>query len=185
MRTIGSVLMSNFDFKALREQVKQTNDLLKETFKATDANLQAIAERGPEWKQANEARYQNPNYGKRVGTSISKTLSTPEGRAMQAAKSKPHTQEAKDKIAQANIGLVKSPEIRMKLSKKKIGNNHRSKPVVTPNGVFRSKTLASEYYFSIGQSNALKWIDHCIKTRSNEFFFITVEEYIMLTGKDI
>ncbi len=137
------------------------------------------------WKQKNEQRYENPEYSKRVGKKISETYSTPYGRSVQASKSKPHTEAAKKKIADANIGLIKSPEIRKKLSEKKIGNNNRARPIVTPLGIFPSKKHATEAYLTSGKTNAMKWIDKWLKTDKENFYYITKEEYILLTGKDI
>jgi hypothetical protein len=120
-----------------------------------------------------------------VGKKISESYRTTPGRAVQAAKSKPHTEDAKKKIADANTGLVKGPEIRAKLSVKKIGNNHRARPIVTPLGIFPSRKDAAEAYLASGKANALRWIEKWLKTDPNDFYYISKEEYIMLTGKDI
>jgi hypothetical protein len=139
-----------------------------------------------DWEIKNKQRWINdPDYGKKVGALISETYSTPEGRAVQAAKSKPHTAASKKKIADANIGLVKSPETRQKLSEKKIGNNNRACPIVTPIGIFPSRKNAAETYLASGKANALRWIEKWLKTDKEHFYYISKEEYIMLTGKDI
>jgi hypothetical protein len=153
----------------------------------SDNKIVGIAHRSlnPDWHKANTKRYEDPLYSKRVGKKISATYQTEEGRAIQAAKSKPHTEEAKQKIAQANIGLVKSDDIKQKLSVKKIGNQNRAKPIVTPYGIFSSKKLAAGGLLNAGISNAGKKIEKWLKTNVTEYYYISIEEYIMLTGKDI
>lgn len=139
------------------------------------------------WKEKNERRRkEDPDYDKRVGNKISQAYSTPEMKQVQASKARPHREETKEHIRQ--IQLVRPPrtvETRKKMSKKKIGNNNRAKPIVTPIGIFVSKTFASEVYLANGKMNAMKWIEKWIKEDPLNFYYITKEEYIMLTGKDI
>lgn len=162
--------------------------LTEKKLKVSDNRLIGIELRSndPKWKKANQQRrIDDPDYDKKVAQKISETYSTPEGRAIQSIKSKPHSEEAKLKIAQANLGLVKSPEIRKKLSEKKKGNNNRARPIVTPLGIFPSRKHAIEIYLASGRTNALKWIEKWLKIDKDNFYYITKEEYIMLTGKDI
>lgn len=140
----------------------------------------------PEWhRRNNQRRIDDPDYDKKVAKKISETYSTPEGRVVQASKSKPHSEESKLKIAQANLGLVKSPEIRKKLSEKKKGNNNRARPIVTPLGIFPSRKHAAEAYLASGKANAMKWIERWLKELPEQFYYISKEEYILLTGRDI
>ena len=161
--------------------------LTEKKLNVSDNMLVGIAHRSsnPEWHKSNTKRYEDPTYSKRVGKKISETYKSAQGRAVQAAKSKPHTEDAKKKIADANTGLVKGPEIRAKLSVKKIGNNHRARPIVTPLGIFPSRKDAAEAYLASGKANALRWIEKWLKTDPKDFYYISKEEYIMLTGKDI
>jgi hypothetical protein len=177
--------------KSISDILKEQKEISKNAgIKLTDSYInQCIGIQNrtedPEWKALNEARYDDPEYAKRVGKKISETYSTAQGRAVQAAKSKPHTEDAKKKIADANTGLVKGPEIRAKLSVKKIGNNHRARPIITPLGIFPSRKDAAEAYLASGKANALRWIEKWLKTDPKDFYYISKEEYIMLTGKDI
>ena len=138
-----------------------------------------------DWEIKNKQRWINdPDYGKKVGALISETYSTPEGRAVQAAKAHSQTVETIEKIKYARQFQVFDQIARDKMGKKKIGNNNRGRPIVTPLGIFASRKLASEAYLASGKLNAMKWIEKWLKTDSTNFYYISKEEYIMLTGKE-
>jgi ABC-type phosphate transport system substrate-binding protein len=78
------------------------------------------------------------------------------------------------------------------LTKESIEKLARSgwQPIVTPTGIFACKKHADEYYF-INNLTPCKvlgsvqgWVSRAMKQRKDEFYYITREEYIMLTGKD-
>lgn len=63
-------------------------------------------------------------------------------------------------------------------------------PIITPAGIFPCKKQADEYYFNnkLTPCNTLGsvagWTNRAIKQRPTEFYYITREEYVKLTGKD-
>ena len=112
---------------------------------------------------------------------IKKAYSTPEMRALQASKSKPHTKEAKEKIKQANIGKVRKGEDWIAgMTATKIGNQYHNKPFMTPSGAFASKKLATDWATENGVNNAKGKFDKWIKQRPDEFYYITPEEYELI-----
>jgi len=135
------------------------------------------------WKEKNEQRFEDSEYSKRVAKSISETYSTEEGRRKQSVKSKPHKEEAKEKIRKANIGKQRKGQSWIKsMAEKKKGNTCRCKPIVTPIGVFISlKEAEGPTKISIGRlrryTKQLPW--------SKDYYHITKEEYIMLTGREL
>jgi hypothetical protein len=56
----------------------------------------------------------------------------------------------------------------------------RSKPMVTPDGIFGSRKEAAEFY-----QVKTPVMNYYMKKYPTEYFYISQEEYIMLTGKDI
>ena len=136
-----------------------------------------------EWYNANIKRLEDPEYSKRVGKSISKTYSTEEGRKKQSAKQHPQTEDAKEKIRLANLGKQRKGESWIQgMAEKQKGNTARCKPIVTPIGIFKSLGEAVEPTgISIGRlrkyTRTLPW--------SKEYYHISKEEYIMLTGKEL
>jgi hypothetical protein len=143
------------------------------------------------WKSKNEKRYEDPDYAKRVSKSVSETYQTPEGRQKQSAKQHPQSDQTRQKIRQANLGKNRKGEDWIpSMAEKKKGNNFRSRPVVTPCGIFSSKKKAAEFYVE-NKLNTRKtvvscvfWIDIELKKANSGFYFITKEEYTRLTGKD-
>jgi hypothetical protein len=124
------------------------------------------------WKEKNEARYKDEEYSKKVGNKISQAYSTAEGREKQRLKSKPHKDEAKEKIRQARLGTKRTAATKQKLSEKRKGNTNRCKRINTPQGQFESKKLAVEHYFALGQANAGKWLDKQLQIDSDQFYFM-------------
>ena len=144
------------------------------------------------WKAKNEKRYEDPEYARRVAKSVSETYSTPEGRQKQSAKQHPQKEETKQKIREANVGKVrKGQDWIASMAEKKKGNTCRAKPIVTPMGVFVSKKTAAAFYIDNGHTtrktipSAICWIDVQTKKPNSGFSFISKEEYIILTGKNI
>lgn len=145
------------------------------------------------WKEKNEKRYEDPEYVQRVAKSISETYSTPEGRQKQSAKQHAQKEETKQKIRQANLGKNRKGQDWIAAMKaKKLGQpGKRVTPVVTPHGAFRSKRDAAEFYINNKLTtrstlvSCICWLDTRIKQTDSGIKFITKEEYIILTGKDI
>jgi hypothetical protein len=95
-----------------------------------------------------------------------------------ANKGKPKfTDEQKRKMSELKIGKPRSEETRIKIKESK---KCLIKPLITPDGPMRSRKDAAEYY-QVDVTTVGTWL----KKKSTEFYFITQEEYIMLTGKEI
>jgi hypothetical protein len=144
------------------------------------------------WHEKNQKRREDPDYDRRVAKSISETYQTTEGRQKQSAKQHPQKEETKRKIREANLGKNrKGQDWVTGMAEKKKGNRCRVKPIVTPMGVFVSKKTAAEFYINSEHTtrktilSVICWIDVQIKKPNSGFSFISKEEYIILTGKDI
>lgn len=62
----------------------------------------------------------------------------------------------------------------------------RCKPIVsTEYGIFLGKKHLAEHMTSLGIGNVMGKLDNWLKTKPTEFYYISKEEYIMLTGKEI
>lgn len=63
-------------------------------------------------------------------------------------------------------------------------------PIVTPEDIFPCKKHADEYYFNNKLTNCntfgsvQAWVTRSLKNLPNQFYYISREEYIKLTGKD-
>jgi len=101
--------------------------------------------------------------------------------------------ETRKKLSAVNLGKTISEEVKTKIShaqlnltdeqklKKALGNKGKNRrPLITPKGVFPSQEDAAIFYNVSTQT---------IRSRRDkfpkEYYFISREEYIMLTGKDI
>lgn len=180
-------MMSKINPKSLKEIfTKDIIDALPKNDQIKRGVGIAKRSENPEWHLANNRRrIEDPDYDKKVGAKISETYLTPEGRKIQASKSKPHTEEAIIKIKNARQYQVFDQNAKDKMSLKKKGNNNRVRPIVTPLGIFPSRKEAAQAYLDSGKLNALKWIEKWLKTDTAHFYYITKEEYVLLTGKDI
>lgn len=56
----------------------------------------------------------------------------------------------------------------------------KSKPLVTPDGVFSSRREAAKHYNHVDS-----WVGSQIQKNPLEWYYISKEEYILLTGKEI
>ena len=108
---------------------------------------------------------------------IKNAYSTDDMRAVQASKSKPHTDETKEKIREAFVGKSRPPEVVEKIKAKRKGRAVYHKPFVTPSGAFLSKKSAIEWATDNGVRNASGKFDKWIKTCSDEFYYIAADEY--------
>jgi hypothetical protein len=95
-----------------------------------------------------------------------------------ANKGKPKfSEEQKQKMSQLRLGKPRSEETTLKIRE----NAKRNiKPLITPNGPMRSRRDVANFY-NIDITTLGSWLHK----KPNEFYYITQEEYIMLTGKDI
>lgn len=88
-----------------------------------------------------------------------------------------HTEETKSKISKSKIGCKAwNDGIPMKENAKQ----KMSKIIVTPDGIFLSRGKAAEHY----NVNPVV-ITHRCQRYPKDYYYITQEEYIMLTGKDV
>lgn len=91
--------------------------------------------------------------------------------------------EVRAKISASMTGKEKTVEHLAKVAAK---TQERAKPVITPWGVFRSGKLAGIVYNEMnGVRNGKNHVSHHAKKGTPGYKFITLEEYIMLTGKDV
>jgi len=112
-----------------------------------------------------------------------------------ASTGRTHSNETRVKLSNYHKGKVVSTETRAKISiarkgkkqnsetiskRSKAMKNKGNKIIVTPDGIFLSRTLASEHYNISGAA-----INYRVKTYPKEYYYISREEYIILTGKEI
>jgi hypothetical protein len=124
----------------------------------------------------------------RLGTSLSEetknklreTYASDEMKAVQASKSKPHTEEAKEKIRNANLGLKHNATRVEKMASRRKGQAVYHKCFSTPGGAFPSKKSAIEWATENGVGNASGKFDKWIRERPEEFYYITTEEYELI-----
>ena len=92
--------------------------------------------------------------------------------------------EFKEKMAEINRKKAQDPDW---LAKNASANKKRqSKPCITPFGIFPSGRQAGVEYDKIhNTTTGYNRMSHYLKTGKEGYRFITLEEYIMLTGKDV
>ena len=126
---------------------------------------------------ASKERWKDQQYHADVSKKISETYKTTEMREVQASKSKPHKKETKEKIREAFLGKPRPPEVVKKIKAKRKGQAVYHKCFATPSGAFPSKKSAIEWATDNGVRNASGKFDNWIKTRPDEFYYITADEY--------
>jgi hypothetical protein len=107
-----------------------------------------------------------------------------------ASKGKKHSAETRAKIGATSKGRKPSAETRAKMSAATKGrpksaetrakmkeSNARATPIVTPNGVFASISLAIAQAKSDGLPNAHRKIRKWVKEFPKDYYYITKEEY--------
>jgi hypothetical protein len=96
----------------------------------------------------------------------------------QANKGKPKfNEEQKQKMREAKLGKARSEETRIKIKESK---KIQIKPLITPDGPMRSRRDAATFY-NVDITTIGTWLHK----KSDQFYYISQEEYIMLTGKEI
>lgn len=145
---------------------------------AYTSDMDAETDRRQKIRLSSELRWMNDSHKESVSKKIKETYSTPEMKALQASKAKPHKEETKEHLRQINIGKDRKGEdwVESMASKQK-GNQYRNKPFMTPSGAFASKKLAADWATENGVGNAKGKFDKWIKEKPNEFYYISVEEY--------
>ena len=101
-----------------------------------------------------------------------------------AMKGKVQSQETRAKISEANKGRILNEETRAKISESKKGKSYGGnlKPIKTPYGIFNSRLEAGNKIKEFGITNAHKKIDQFVKNDPKNYYYISREEYIRLTG---
>lgn len=145
-------------------------------------------------RESSAERWNGPGYKERVGSKIKQAYSSEEMREVQAAKFRgvKVSDQVKARLKEHNKGKQrKGQDWVAGMAEKKRGNNCRGRPIVTPMGVFASKKIAAEFYinnqFTTRKTlvSCVAWVDYQIKHSQSKFYFISREEYIILTGKEI
>lgn len=95
-----------------------------------------------------------------------------------------HTEDTKNKISQAKSGKTHSSEHSAKLSAALIGSSRAARPIITPYGIFKSRNEAIENLKN-NIRNLARLIDKSTKIEDSGWKYISKEEYIMLTGKEL
>ncbi|KON32719.1 MAG: hypothetical protein AC479_06820 [miscellaneous Crenarchaeota group-6 archaeon AD8-1] len=91
--------------------------------------------------------------------------------------------EVQARISASMIGKEKTPEHLAKVAAK---NKERGIPCITPLGVFRSGAEAGLAYNEHRNStNGKNAVNSALKKGKPGYRYITIEEYILLTGKEI
>lgn len=88
-----------------------------------------------------------------------------------------HTEETKARISKSKLG---TPAPNKGVPMKEESKQKMSKIIVTPDGIFLSRTKAAEYYGVCGPV-----ISHRLNKYPKEYYYISREEYTLLTGKDV
>lgn len=94
-----------------------------------------------------------------------------------------HTEETKIKIAKKLSGKKHSDQHRANISAGQLGGKGRQ-PLLTPHGVFKSRAEAIKNLKGI-VNNIPRVIAKLTKVEDSGWKYISKEEYIMLTGKDL
>jgi hypothetical protein len=88
-----------------------------------------------------------------------------------------HTKESKIKMSKLKLGVPRSEETTNKIRE----NAKRNiKPLITPDGPMRSRRDAATYY-NVDITTIGTWLHK----KSDQYYYISQEEYILLTGKEI
>lgn len=145
---------------------------------AYTSDMDAETDRRQKIRLSSELRWMNDSHKESVSHKIKETYSTPEMKALQASKAKPHKEETKELLREINTGKVRKGESWIEgMAEKRKGNQAHAKPFKTPSGVFHSKKAAIDWATENGVGNAIGKFDKWIKEKPNEFYYISVEEY--------
>jgi hypothetical protein len=104
----------------------------------------------------------------------------------QLKKGIPKSKKHAENIRKARLNAPpRTKETRKKISDAQRGNNKHCKPIITPLGIFMSLKEAGIEYSKSGLINATNHLRKRIKEKWDGYYYITKEEYILLTGKEL
>lgn len=126
-----------------------------------------------EWKKSYQAGREkalaDPEFGKKVSEGLKLALNTPEAKAKKKEVAAKNYQNP-DYVSNRKKGLILA----------------RAKFIVTPIGVFPTIKDAGLEYNKIKKfNNGAKWVKAQLTKDPKQFYLITYEEYIILTGKEL
>ena len=113
-------------------------------------------------------------------TAVKEAYKDPKLRQAQRLKwlGRKHKKSSIKKIKNANVGKKRKGESWIKgMAEKKLGNQYHAKPFMTPSGAFLSKKKAIDWALSQGVRNPLGKFDNWLKSKPDEFYYISKEEY--------
>lgn len=153
--------------------------------------VQSIKKRteSKEWRQANHESVlktvQTENWKKNHAEGMKRLATDPvwlKGQK-ERGQQRSQNQDWKDRKTEASRRLAKDPV--WLANTKQANRKNCARPVVTPTGVFAALVDAGQAYNQIRNfNNGRKWVINQLKVNPKEFYYITREEYIMLTGKE-
>ena len=123
-----------------------------------------------------------------IGKSLSEETRLSISKGSKGKNKKPMSAEHKAKLSKANAGKSPTEETRLKLSSAMKGksNLHSMKQCITPFGIFPSLKSAAEELNKIkSYNNGYTFLCRKMKENQPEYRYISQEEYIMLTGKEL
>lgn len=179
--------MSKFDFKKLREEIKHTNSVLKDMFKAVDSKLNAYNQRigdlehKERCKQGAKKAKLNPEYYIITKKAAQKRLERDDyNERYEKRKSSKKWQEI---ITNLNKNRPNDINWRKALLTK------NAKPVILKDiGIFPTRVKAINHYSNIMNltyKKSYQKIVYMMQYKSNENYYISQEEYKRLTGKEV
>jgi len=192
------VLPGDTDIKQETSQLNRTTAIKAKWDKITDEERQSRGEQISKAKRGKESNHKGktrPWKGKpshfagqthtiETRNKISKTkLSTSDVDKQEISKKISASKKGQESW---NKGIAMSDETKQKQSLAKKGKPGKSiKPVLTELGIFASVKEAIEFHTLAGISNAVKKLAKNLKEKTNGCKYLSKEEYIMLTGKEI
>jgi len=188
------------------QQILDEQRQTAEIYKATKHQI-GISERSldPAWHAANQSaintKKQDPNYQanrSRLNKEMAKdrTVQDKKSQTIKQQYADPIYKEFRLAIIQEVTKTDKWKDAHAKGLNKRNENGwyeknleaakKKCKPIVsTEYGVFPGKKHLAEHMISLGVVNAMGKLDHWLKTKPTELYYISKEEYIMLTGKEL
>jgi hypothetical protein len=184
--------MSNFDFNKLREQCRITGTMLRENFKGSDNHLISISHRDADPIYHNtklkgiQQRTQSKDWQAKQKEKGARLSADPKWQEKQTQRNKKMAQDPKW-IESNNKGVEKRlNDPKWNKNVRKALRQQRAKPCITPLGIFATVTEAGDAYnLARGVTNGNNAVCNKLKKGTEGYRYISVEEYIMLTGKEI
>lgn len=167
-KTTGRPTMSKFDFAKLREQVKQTNESLREEFKGTDNQIEGNNNRGEEWRSnvraSLDARNSNPEFKEKQ----KQWFKDSEEARINAVKDKWKDESYRKKMADSNRKNAQDPvwleKVRDNANKRKGSQEWSDKMSLA----LKEKYKDPEARAKIAESNRKKAQDPAIRKKLSE-----------------